>query len=404
MNIPQDVIYIMEKFEEKGFEAFVVGGCVRDYILLNSAKDWDITTNALPEEVKEIFGHTVDTGIKHGTITVILNKKGYEVTTYRIDGKYIDNRHPEEVTFTLEISDDLSRRDFTMNAIAYNKSNGFIDPFNGQNDIKFKIIKGVGNPDKRFKEDALRMMRAVRFSAQLGFKIEENTMKAIKSNASLIKNISVERIREEFLKLIKSEYIENLDLLANTGLINYFLPEINQIFTNYKKNITILKLLDVKLRLPFLLSQLDEKQGVIILQRLKFSNKAINEVRLILRYFNYEFKDEKLATRMIMSKIEPEILKKIVLIKFIIARVENRLVDCKKFDNIYDEIDEIIAKKQCYTLKDLAIKGEDLINIGVKNGKDIGIFLKKCLDYVIENPNENKEEILLNIVKKELKQ
>ena len=219
MNIPKDVCFIIECIEKNGFEGFVVGGCVRGYILSDNAKDWDITTNALPQEIKNIFSHTVDTGIKHGTVTVVLNNQNYEVTTYRIDGEYIDNRHPETVVFTTKIEEDLSRRDFTMNAIAYSKSKGYIDPFLGIQDIQKKIIKGVGDPDKRFKEDALRMMRAIRFSAQLGFEIEDDTLDAIKNNKELIKNISVERIREEFLKLINSEYIEKFYLLKHSGLL-----------------------------------------------------------------------------------------------------------------------------------------------------------------------------------------
>ena len=163
MNIPKDVYYIIENIEKNGFEGFVVGGCVRDYILSDSAKDWDITTDALPEQIKSIFNHTVDTGIKHGTVTVVLNKENYEITTYRIDGEYNDSRHPETVTFTKKIEEDLSRRDFTMNAIAYNKTKGYVDPFLGIKDIENKLIKGVGDADKRFKEDALRMMRGVRF-------------------------------------------------------------------------------------------------------------------------------------------------------------------------------------------------------------------------------------------------
>ena len=178
MNIPKQVVYIIEQLEKNGFEGFIVGGCVRDYILGFLPKDFDITTDALPQDIKNIFDHTIDTGIEHGTVTVVLDRQNFEVTTYRIDGEYKDNRRPENVTFSKKIEEDLSRRDFTMNAIAYSIKRGFVDPFCGIDDIKNKLIKGVGDADTRFKEDALRMMRGVRFSAQLGFDIEDETFLA----------------------------------------------------------------------------------------------------------------------------------------------------------------------------------------------------------------------------------
>lgn len=398
MNIPKDVCFIIECIEKNGFEGFVVGGCVRDYILSDNAKDWDITTNALPQEIKNIFSHTVDTGIKHGTVTVVLNNQNYEVTTYRIDGEYIDNRHPETVVFTTKIEEDLSRRDFTMNAIAYSESKGYIDPFLGIQDIQKKIIKGVGNPDIRFKEDALRMMRAIRFSAQLGFEIENDTLDAIKNNKELIKNISVERIREEFLKLINSEYIEKIYLLKDSGLLYYILPEIEPIFQTLKKHIFILKFLEKDLRLPYLLCHLDENTGIDILKRFKFDNKTINEIKIILRYFNYKFIDNITETRKNMAEINPELFKKIISIKFAISRIENNLVECKKLDNIYDEIDSVIKKGQCYSLKDLAINGNDLKNLGIKNGKQIGELLKFSLNIVLENPEKNDKDVILKIL------
>lgn len=224
MNIPIQVRNIIETLENAGFEAFIVGGCVRDYLLGKTPKDWDITTSALPNETKSLFPHTYDTGIQHGTITIVIDKNNYEVTTYRIDGSYSDFRHPTEVIFTKKIDEDLSRRDFTMNAIAYNEKAGFCDPFCGREDISRKLIKGVGDPDKRFNEDALRMLRGVRFSAQLNFKIEEETFKSIKKNSALIKNISVERIREEFTKLLMSLNPEKIIELKETGLLEGFLP------------------------------------------------------------------------------------------------------------------------------------------------------------------------------------
>lgn len=398
MNIPKDVIYIMKKLEINGFEGFIVGGCVRDYILGNEPKDFDITTDALPQDIKSIFEHTVDTGIEHGTVTVILNKQNFEVTTYRIDGEYNDNRHPETVIFTDKIEEDLSRRDFTMNAISYNMTKGFVDPFCGQEDIKNRIIRCVGDADKRFNEDALRMLRGIRFALQLGFNIENETFNAIKKNVGLIRNISIERIRDEFLKLIKSDYIEKIYLFKETNIYNYFFPEMEQIFNNLKKNVYILKNLDKDLRFSFLLSNLDEKDVENILRRLKLDNKTIKENKIILRHFNHRFRDDRIETRILMSVIGPDLLKKIISIKFCICLVENNLVQCKKYDNIYDEIDETIRKKHCYSLKDLAIKGEDLKAIGVESGKQIGESLKKALDIVLKEPKKNEKEYLLKII------
>ena len=398
MNIPKQVVYIIEQLEKNGFEGFIVGGCVRDYVLGFLPKDFDITTDALPQDIKNIFGYTIDTGIDHGTVTVVLDKQNFEVTTYRIDGEYKDNRRPENVTFSKKIEEDLSRRDFTMNAIAYNIKKGFVDPFCGIEDIKNKLIKGVGDADIRFKEDALRMMRGVRFSAQLGFDIEYKTFSAIKNNAKLIENISIERTRDEFLKFIKSDYIEKLNLLEETKLYKYFIPEIEPIFKNYKKNIFILKKLSKDLRFAFLLSHLDEKIGEDVLKRLKLDNKTIKETKTIIQYFNYNFIDDRIETRKLMSIIESDLLKKILEIKFCVSLIENDLVKCKKYDNIFDEIDETIRKNHCFSLKTLAIKGNDLKQIGIKDGKKIGYCLKLALNVVLEQPDKNEKNWLLKYI------
>ena len=195
--------FIIEELEKNGYEGFVVGGCVRDTIMGRKPNDWDIATNAKPDEVMRIFRKTIPTGIDHGTVTVMINKVAYELTTYRIDGEYVDMRHPEKVEFSKNIVDDLSRRDFTINAMAYNKRIGLVDEFGGMDDIENKLIRCVGNPNKRFNEDALRMIRAVRFSAKLGFKIEEKTFQSILENASNIKKISIERINKELEETIK---------------------------------------------------------------------------------------------------------------------------------------------------------------------------------------------------------
>ena len=220
--IDKGAALILDKIEECGFEAFVVGGCVRDSIMARTPKDWDITTDALPEDIIAMFDRTIPTGIKHGTVTVLVGGQAYEVTTYRIDGDYLDSRRPESVEFTRNIVDDLSRRDFTINAMAYSPSRGLVDRFSGLEDIKNKIIRCVGNPDLRFKEDALRIMRAIRFSAQLGFQIEESTQKYIEENSLRLHLISAERIHDELEKIIESDpnKVKNLNNLG--GFVDKF--------------------------------------------------------------------------------------------------------------------------------------------------------------------------------------
>lgn len=398
MNIPDSVNYIINTLNKNNFECFVVGGCVRDFLLKIEPKDFDITTNALPDSVKELFNHTIDTGIKHGTITVMLGTENFEVTTYRIDGKYTDNRRPESVLFTNNLKEDLRRRDFTINAMAYSKNDGFIDYFGGINDIENKIIKGVGSPSKRLKEDALRMMRGVRFACQLGFSIDNQTLLAIKENSSLIKNISIERVRDEFIKLINSDFIENIFLLQETNLYKEFLPEISFFFDDLVKNLFILKNLPKDLRLFYMLKDLNAKQTESILKRLKFDNNTIKLAKIIATYLNYNFIEDRAKTRKLMSIIEPSTIKNILTINFVINLANNNLAICKKYDNIYDEIDETIRKGHCYNLKMLEINGADLKTLGILDGKKIGQILNNLLDIVIKSPKDNNKNHLITLV------
>ena len=236
IQIPDSVQFIIRTIEEAGFEAYAVGGCVRDSILGRVPDDWDITTSAKPEDIKQLFRHTIDTGIQHGTVTVLIKKECYEVTTYRIDGEYEDSRHPKEVNFTPLLSEDLKRRDFTINAMAYNEKSGIVDLFGGQEDLHNGIIRCVGEPRERFKEDALRIMRAVRFSAQLGYDIEERTAEAIKDLAHTLGRISVERIQVELVKLLVSDHPEYVQKLYEMGLTRVFLPEFDAMMDTPQNN------------------------------------------------------------------------------------------------------------------------------------------------------------------------
>ncbi|NLZ82338.1 MAG: CCA tRNA nucleotidyltransferase, partial [Clostridiales bacterium] len=231
IQIPDKVNNIIDTIMSHGYEAYIVGGCVRDMVLGKEPEDWDITTSATPLQIKKIFKRTIDTGIQHGTVTVLLDHEHFEVTTYRLDGIYEDNRHPKEVSFTSSLTEDLRRRDFTINAMAYNKEEGFIDQFDGLADLEKGIIRCVGDPDERFNEDALRILRAVRFSAQLDFTIESATLEAIKDKVGFLRNISAERIRIELMKLLVSDHPERLRLLYETGITAVVLPEFDKTMT-----------------------------------------------------------------------------------------------------------------------------------------------------------------------------
>lgn len=384
MLLPKNVKYILNELYKKGYEGYIVGGCVRDHLMGKEPHDYDITTSALPEEVKEIFPHTVDTGIKHGTVTVIIDKTGYEITTYRIDGEYKDNRHPEEVIFTDRLSGDLSRRDFTINAIAYNDVKGYVDLFGGIEDIERKIIRGVGEPAKRFQEDALRMMRAVRFSAQLDFSIEENTLNALKDNADLIKNISIERIREEFFKIILSEHNERLEILINSGMTEYFLPEIlNKKIDCGKINVLSC---DIVVRLAYIFAGIGWNSVKKIMKRLRTDNKSMADVTLISKYINYEITD--LYSMRKLVSLTGENIKRVIEV---MCSVKN--CDSEIYFNMLNEV-----KNDCCSLKDLAVSGNDIIETGIR-GQLVGEALNKALDYVMREPCNNKKDILLDYIK-----
>lgn len=387
MQLPEQVKFIISELNKNGYEGYIVGGCVRDYLMDIPPHDYDITTSALPEEVKAIFPHTVDTGIEHGTVTVIIDKIGYELTTYRIDGEYKDNRHPEQVIFTDKLAGDLSRRDFTVNAIAYNDQRGYVDMFGGMEDIKKAIIKGVGEPSKRFQEDALRMMRALRFSAQLNFSIEENTMLALKENAQLIKNISIERIREEFFKLIISDHNERLDLLYDSGMLPYFLPELEQIIVDKSISYSTINTLskDICVRLAYVFHTLDSDNVKKILHNFRTDNKTNKITSQLVKYIDFEITD-KYSLRKLISILGENTEHEIEIMGAV------KGIDTSKAKEMYSEI---ISAGDCCNLKSLAINGNDLKELGIDHGKEVGEYLAKALDFVLKNPHKNQREKIM---------
>ncbi len=392
--LPPDAAFIINELRKNGFEGHIVGGCVRDFIMGIKPHDYDITTSAKPEEVKKIFPHTFDTGIQHGTVTVVINKQNYEVTTFRIDGEYEDCRHPKEVSFTRDIHEDLLRRDFTMNAIAYNPYDGYTDIFGGIEDIKHRTIRGVGNPDERFKEDALRILRAVRFAAQLGFDIEPETEKAMKNNVELIKNISAERIREEMTKLLISKHTEKLPLLWQSGLLENISLKLAESISE-RENIIEQQISKSEKIVPVLFAILTQfiKPGDIKneLAFYKFDNKTLNQIICLNSLINESVKSDEISVRRLANKIGIENSQLFYILK--------RAQDDAQAQNGSKCLSGILNRGDCLFVKDMAVSGKDLISMGIKPGKEMGSILNSLLDRVIQKPELNRREILIKIIK-----
>lgn len=438
IQLPEKVKYIINRIMEAGHEAYAVGGCIRDSILGRRPDDWDITTSASPEQVKGLFDHTIDTGIQHGTVTVMIGKEGFEVTTYRIDGKYEDGRHPSEVTFTPNLTEDLKRRDFTMNAMAYNDRSGLVDVFGGADDIRRKIIRCVGEPKERFKEDALRMMRAVRFSGQLGYEIEANTSKAIKELSHNLIRVSAERIQTELVKLAISPHPENLRLAWETGITQVILPEFDVCMATQQNNPHhcynvgehILKSMEAVrpekvLRLAMLFHDIG-KPGAItadeagidhfyghpalsaqmargILRRLKFDNQTIYFVTSLVKYHDYDVKPASGSVRRAIMKTGEDIFPLLFEVKAADIKAQSTFMREEKEEAlkaVYKVYQQVVSEKQCVSLKGLAVTGKDLIEeTGMQAGPELGVMLKKLLDFVVEDPSRNEREVLLKAAK-----
>lgn len=399
ISLPDYISHILNKFVSSGYEAFVVGGCVRDSILGHAPSDWDITTNATPDMVSSLFAHTIPTGIAHGTVTVLVDEKNVEVTTYRTEGKYSDNRHPDSVNYTSSLREDLSRRDFTMNAIAYSPSTGIIDYFEGVQAIQDKMIICVGNSDERFKEDGLRMMRAIRFSAQLDFSLAPEVFEAICNNYKLLRNISIERIRDEFVKTLLSKHPGKINLYKRSNLLSIFLPELTQLpddaFNGILHNLE-LSPNRLNVRLAMLFEKHTPTEVRHILRHLKFDNLTVNNVSSIIEFSDTDFTDDScpVTLRIIASKIGQANLKDLIST----WSTTNKFNDMQ-LTQIKSLFNKIESNKYCTSLKDLAINGNDLINIGISNGKKIGTILNYLFEKVLINPELNTRDALLTIVK-----
>lgn len=438
IDLPQNVNFIIDRLYEHGFEAYAVGGCVRDSLLGRKPQDWDITTSAKPMQVKEIFDHTIDTGIQHGTVTVMLDHVGYEVTTYRIDGEYEDARHPKEVTFTSNLKLDLERRDFTINAMAYNHKTGIVDEFDGIKDLKEHVIRCVGCAHDRFSEDALRMFRAVRFAAQLGFEIEDETRAAIKELAPTMEKVSAERIQVELVKLLVSDHPQMMRDLYELGLTKVFMPEFDVMMETPQHNKhhmysvgehTIHTLENVRadkiLRLTMLLHDVakpvclttDEegqdhfkKHPVVgadmarkILRRLKFDNRTTDCCCKLVKEHDDRPAITQRNVRRAMSRIGVELfpllfeVKRADILGQSMYKRDEKLEYIAEYERVYNEI---LAEDQCVSKKDMKINGSDLIKMGVEPGPKLGAILDELYEMVLDDPSLNEYEKLKNLANK----
>ncbi|MBU5471083.1 CCA tRNA nucleotidyltransferase [Falcatimonas sp. MSJ-15] len=391
IEAPESVRFIIKRLKDNNYDAYAVGGCVRDSILGRVPKDWDITTDATPMQVKAIFRKTIDTGIQHGTVTVMIDHTGYEVTTYRIDGEYEDSRHPKEVIFTQNLRKDLERRDFTINAMAYNDYSGVVDEFDGIGDIKRHVIRCVGDPMERFSEDALRIMRAVRFSAQLSFDIEDETRKAIVTLAGTLKNISRERIHTELLKTLMSDNPWRVKDMFDLGIMPVIIPETCKCDANYVKTLLHEDILDDSyLRMAALFSGLDYKTVYSVIKGLKLDNNTLNYVSAIIKYENYEVADSERAIRHFASECGVIYASHILRFKIAKENIEDANNNTKGYyRHIYEVYQNIVKRGDALTLKELNITGDDLKSLGIAPGKEMGNTLKRLFNAVLDEPELN---------------
>lgn len=434
IELPEQVRFVLRKFTESGFKANIVGGCVRDSILGISPKDWDITTSALPQETEQVLAGTcklIETGLKHGTVTALINNMPLEITTYRIDGAYSDNRHPNSVTFTRSLEDDLSRRDFTVNALAYDESRGIIDYFGGLQDIEKKCIRCVGESDKRFEEDGLRILRALRFASVLDFSIDPFTSESIRQKKKLLRNIAAERISAEFVKLICGRNAEQI-LRDYAGVVGEFIPEIlpligfdqhnaYHIYDVWEHTIHSLSAIEASpiLRLTMLLHDIgkpdcytrDEK-GVghfyghpqrgaeiakTVLKRLRFDNATISQVVSLVENHDLTLEVNVKWVRRWLNKLGENTFRQLLVVQAAdtIAHAPHTFDHLDFLKEVETILNEIVSQGQCFSLKNLAVNGKDLLQIELAEGPEIGQLLEQLLNAVIEEKCPNEKSSLL---------
>ena len=429
--IPKDVEKIIERLNSAGYEAYVVGGCVRDSIMEKTPHDWDICTSATPEVVKSLFSHTTDYGMKHGTITVFADKEGYEITTFRAETDYSDHRHPDTVEFVADLKSDLSRRDFTINALAYNNESQLIDMFNGLDDIRNQMIRCVGNADERFKEDALRILRALRFAATLGFDIEDKTSEAIHYNVHLLKYIAEERKRDELMKLLGGNYTTKI-LLEYSDVIAEVIPEI-QLCIGFNQNnryhcydvyehmvhavengitpIEKFALLIHDIGKPHCYTEdkngghfyghpaISEEIAKDVVDHLKFDNDSKKAVLELVKYHDIEIPVTKKSVLKLLNRLGEERALQLMDIKLadILAHApgtQGALIEKWKIFNRL--LGEVLVEGNCFSRKNLAVNGNDIKALGVSEGPEMGRIIQTLMGEVMSEQLANEKEVLLN--------
>lgn len=435
MYLPNEVKYTLEKLNKAGFSAYVVGGAVRDALRGQMPHDYDLCTSATPQQMKDVFNleRIIETGISHGTITVLINDKPLEITTFRTESNYTDCRRPDSISFVKTIDEDLSRRDFTVNAIAYSPYDGFIDLFNGRSDLENNVLKAVGDADKRFSEDALRILRALRMVSEYGFKIEPKTKNALKERANLLLNISVERISVELMRILCGRYVGRV-LREFTDVFGVVLPEIlpmkgldqkNQyhIYDVLEHSIRAVEQVKAEPALRFAAlyhdtgkpdcmsidengighfyshPKISKKYAELRTEKLKLSNALSDDIIFLVEHHDNFIKDEPHIIRKKLAKFGEQRFRNLIRLQKAdcIARGTHEEY-LTYFIRLEKLVNEVINEKPCLTVKSLAVNGYDLINLGFK-GKQIGDILNKMLGFVIENPQDNRKEILLKLVK-----
>lgn len=438
IQMPEAANYIIQTLMAHGYEAYIVGGCVRDSVLGRTPQDWDITTSATPEQTKALFRRTIDTGIEHGTVTIMMDHVGYEVTTYRVDGKYEDHRRPKEVTFTASLLEDLKRRDFTINAMAYNEQEGLVDIFGGAEDLRRGIIHCVGVPQERFDEDALRILRAVRFAAQLDFEIEAKTRQAIREKAEFLRDISAERIQVELTKLITSDHPERIIDAYELGITAIVLPEFDTMMetpqhTVYHKydvgrhTVAVMQNIDATpvLRWAALLHdsakpecRTTDEQGVDhfyghpkagkaiarrVLRRMKLDNDTIQRVERLVEWhdFGLDGTVTKKTLRRALNRMGPDLFDDYAKLRRADMLGQSDYMQEKKqqdYQHLLEMYREIREAQECLLIRDLKLDGKDLIAMGVQPGPDMGKILNDLLQQVLEEPQLNTKEKLKELV------
>ena len=441
-KIPEDVMELMNKLIENDYKVYVVGGCVRDTMLGREPKDWDLTTDAKPEEMMEVFKDykVIPTGLKHGTITIMVNDVGYEITTFRIDGNYSDNRHPDEVTFTDEVTEDLARRDFTINAMAFNWIDGLIDPFGGIKDLQYGFIRTVGSAECRFREDPLRMLRAFRFASKYEFQFSEDLLTTIQNNSGLIQFVSKERIRDELVKIVTDlTSVYYMRLLWESMLFDYTIPTIDlmhnfeqnnpyhtfDLFVHtmhsvrYIENDPILRMTMLLHDIGKLTTKTEDDQGInhyfmhsaesakeaeSILRDLKFDNKSIKKITTLIKIHDIQlsFNNPKKQIKRALNKYGEDIIKDLMKVKRADIKAQNPAIEysrLQKLDEYEKALNEVLESQEPFTIKDLAIDGKDVMRaLNLKEGKLVGKALRYLLNHVLDHPEDNNKETLTKVL------